>query len=237
MDEIKKDDLPDTLSKVLFKMDLIEQRRKDIKKLSIIFTFISLGIISLFIFYVFQVTKKLDSTFILNQSLNSSQVKLAVKASFQKLSSKTMQEIKQQYLKHFINDTAFLKSIAFEADTFLQVASHNLSSQLTPLYIDLISKQKQHIYAALPEFQNHEKVHKAIDHLIEIGAPRLYEAFTNRFDEHKRSLISIYLLVKNMKDDSLMDLPSFEKAVLGITLELFGKILRKEGEKGELKND
>ena len=232
MGNLEPDDIHDVLSKILFRMELLEKKRKTIKKLSLIFTFFSLGSILLFLFYSGELLSGIHTGKILADSLSSPNVSQRLLADKEILWKQILPVVQKSFIRNFLEDRNFLDLCARELSALITSADGTISAEFEVRYRELTLHQKEALYKALPELQNDQKVNRAIDNLIAVGGPRLYSSFLLHFEEHCKSLKNIYDQVQILKDDSLSKMPSLEKAVLGVTLEVFGKYLRKEGEKG-----
>lgn len=237
MADMNEKELQDSLTLVYSKLESLDKERKLIKKLSMLIALFVLVPVLIFILYSVGLTKKIDAEQVISLATNSPQVRQAFVDNMQKINTKLVPSIKQEVIKTFLQDPKYISSIEEQLNLFVKSVDATLTAQLPVLYADLVNKQISYIYKTLPEFKNKPLVEKSIDNIIKIGGPKIYIAFTSRFNEHKQSLIKIYHLVSSLKDESMRKFPSLEKAVLGITLELFGKILRENGEKGENKHE
>ncbi|MBN2143665.1 MAG: hypothetical protein JW774_03480 [Candidatus Aureabacteria bacterium] len=228
----QEEEIQKALTAISLKIELLEKKRKGLKQWNIFITLLVLGAIFLFIASSFQKIQSMDGTLLINH-LRSLPVRQVMEKQIQETLQKIFPKARQAAYETFIKDQTFSKFINDEITTFLTIAESDLSHQVTPHFILLASKQKRHLYEAFPELKDNPKVEKAMAHLIQIGAPRLRNVWIRIFKEHIHCLLEIYSSVKDLKDPSLAKLPSLEKAVLGVTLELFGRILTREGEKGE----
>lgn len=138
--------------------------------------------------------------------------------------------LKKNVMETIIKDKSLINFIQKEVNTFIDIARFNLKFQLNPLYLALVTKLKRHIYLTFPEFQEHDKVERAIENLINISGPRLQSILQNEFEEHIKSFLKIFLMASELKDPQFENMPDYEEAVLGITLQIFGEILREQGE-------
>jgi hypothetical protein len=228
----QEDEIQKALTAISLKIELLENKRRSLKQWSIIFTLVVLGAVSSFIAVSFQKARTLDGDLFLKY-FSSLPVRQVIENNLKETAGMIFPEVKKAVFETFIKDPAFIQSVNKELDTFLTVVESDLSLQVNSQFVLLADKQKLHLYEAFPELKDNPRVEKAMQHIIQIGGPRLRRAWINNFQKHIDSLRAIYSAVEGLKDPDLAKLPSFEKAVLGVTLELFGKILSREGEKGE----
>lgn len=231
MAQATNDEIQSTLSKLLSKLELLEKKRKFNRNLNFLLSTLILCAFLGFGYGLTQPFSTIDLSSVLSGVSHSALVQKCLTKSTRDALQELAPALQKECLIPLARDPELFRTLSSQTDVFLEVAQHDLSKHLTPLYQGLVQSQKEHLEKVFPEIKGNPAVHTAIDHLIRIGAPKLKAAFVTAFQEHIQALLAIQSKVRGLKDESLKKMPSLEKAVLGVTLELFGKLLREEGEK------
>ncbi len=233
MAQATNDEIQVTLSKMLSKLELLEKKRKFNRNLNLLLSALILCVFLTFGYNLGKPFCEIDPTVVFSGVSRSVLVQASLNKSVREAARDLVPALRKDFFYPLIRDPELLRTISSEADAFVQVAEHDISQALGPLYANLMASQKQYLEQTFPEIKKSQAIDKAMDHLIQIGAPKIKASFIRAFQGHIQILLAIHSKIQGLKDDSLKNLPSLEKAVLGVTLELFGRLLREEGEKAK----
>ena len=108
----------------------------------------------------------------------------------------------------------------------MRIAEKDIRENLQSGYVELMNRQKQHLYNEFPALKNREKVEKAIDNIMLHGGTRLQAIVAKKFNKHSNLLIHISQKLKKLEDNRLKHDKYLAEKTLGITMEIIGKKLQ-----------